>query len=387
MKPTDKKTINVAVIGTGFIARAFAVAFDTVAETFQLNTNVCLFAVSSRTAARAADFAARYGVVKHYGDWRKMLEDPDVDAVLIGSEDWEHYEQALFAMEAGKHVLCEKPIAMSTDECVNLVAKARETRVANAVGFTYLANPAVFLMKELIEEGKLGEIYSFSAHHNQDYMSDPNALYTWRCDEKRAYLGALADLGYHLIALLLKLLGMPESLAAMRCRSVRQRRDMQGNMLPVTTDNIAHAIIKYAGGPSGIFQTANVASGRKLYLRLEIHGSKGALLLDQENLNQVSVHLRDKDARTEGYRRILIGPEHRFYKYFCPAAGHGLSFNNFVTIQAGEFISAILDPQHKPIADLEFGLGVQRVIESMVTSAEKSSWIQVKNGQRQGRDK
>ena len=377
MSSTNKKTVHVAIIGTGFIARSFALAFDSVVQTFQMKAAVCLYAVSSRTSARAAAFASRYAVTKHYDDWRQMIDDPAVDAVLIGSEDHEHYAQALYAIEAGKHVLCEKPIAMTTQECALLDKKARAAGVVNAVGFTYLANPAIALMKELLHARDLGELYSFSAHHNQDYMSDPNTLYTWRCDAERSYLGALADLGYHLVAALNYLFGMPQKLTAVRSFNVRARKDMQGKTLPVTTDNAAHAIIKYANGLSGTFQTGNIASGRKLYLRLEIHGSKGALLLNQENLNEVYVHLQDKDKRVEGYRRVLIGPEHRYYKYFCPAPGHGLGFNNFVTIQAREFLGAILDSKCKPIADLGFGLGVQRVIEAMATSSSESKWVDI----------
>lgn len=377
MNPPATKTVNLAIIGTGFIARSFAFAFDTAPQTFQMPMTARLYAVSSRTRARAAAFADRYAVTKHYDDWRQMIDDPKVDAVLIGSEDHEHYAQALYAIEAGKHVLCEKPIAMTTQECEILYKKTRQAKVVNAVGFTYLANPAIALMKELLYEKALGELYSFSAHHNQDYMSDPNTLYTWRCDATRSYLGALADLGYHLVAALVYLFGMPKKLAAVRCFNVRARKDMHGKTLPVTTDNAAHAIIKYANGLSGIFQTGNIASGRKLYLRLEIHGSKGALLLNQENLNEVQVHLQDKDKRVEGYRRVLIGPEHMYYKYFCPAPGHGLGFNNFVTIQAREFLGAILDSKYKPIANLGFGLGVQRVIEAMATSSAQSKWIEI----------
>lgn len=372
------KTIHIGIIGTGFISRSFALSFATAPRIMNLlgdlGLGVKLAAISSHSKTRAEEFAYRYKVDTAYEDWRQLVTDKNIDAVLIGSEDHLHFSQAALAIENGKHILCEKPIAMNTEECEKLYKMALEHNIVHAVGFTYMANPAMFLMKELIKNDKLGEIYSFSAHYNEDYFSDPDTPYSWRCDAQRAYCGAGADLGYHLAAALIYLFDQPAKVAALRQTKVKQRKDPNGNLRDVTTDDITNAIIKYDNGLSGTFQSSRAATGRKLYQRLEIHGSSGAVLLDMEDMNQLYIHLPRGNKAIEGYTRVLIGPEHEYYKYFCPAPGHGLSFNDFITIQAARFLEATCNKDVKPIADLKFGLQVQKLIAAMVVSADSSLW-------------
>ena len=374
------KNIGIGIIGSGFISRSFALSFASAPKTMNLlgdhGITVNLAAASSHSKERAQDFASRFGVARAYDDWRQLVADDNVDAVLVGSEDHLHFAQAALAIEHGKHVLCEKPIGMSTEECEKLYKMAQDKGVVHAVGFTYLANPAMFLMKELIDSGELGEIYSFSGHYNEDYFSDPQTPYNWRCDEKRAYSGAGADLGYHLAGALIYLFGSPAKVAALRQVKVKERKDADGASKPVTTDDITNGIIKYDNGISGTFQSSRVATGRKLYQRLEIHGTKGAILLDMEDFNQLYVHLPHKNKAIEGYTRVMVGPEHKYYNYFCPAPGHGMSFNDFITIQASQFLRAI-GGSGAPIADLSFGLSVQKLIAAMARSSEAGEWASV----------
>ena len=377
-----KKTIGIGIIGTGFISNSFAICFNSVPKVMdlegELGMGTKLVAISSNTKQRAEDFATRYQIEHAFDDWRDLVSHPDVDAVAIGSADHEHYPQAMAALENNKHILCEKPIAMNTEECINLCDFAKENKLANAVGFTYLANPAVHLMKDLIDSGELGEIYGFRGHYSEDYFSDPALAYNWRCDSSLAYCGAGADLGYHLAGLLVFLFGLPTKIAASRKINIKQRLDEKNNkMREVSTDDIANAVLKYKNGISGTFQATRTATGRKLYQCLEVHGSRGALLMDLEDLNQLLVHLPHKNKQVEGYTRVLIGPEHKFYKYFCPAPGHGLSFNDFVTIQVGEFLRSIVDKNAKPIADLVLGLKVQRIISSMIDASDRKEWIDI----------
>lgn len=379
----SRKTIGVGIIGTGFISNTFAICFNAAPQVMDLESELelttKLVAISSNTKQRAEDFATRYKIEHAFDDWSELCAHPEVDAVVIGSADHEHYPQAMAALENGKHILCEKPIAMNTAECVKLCDMARERRMANAVGFTYLANPAVFQMKDLIESGELGEIYSFRGHYSEDYFSDPNRAYNWRCDSSLAYCGAGADLGYHLAGLIAFLFGLPSKVAGLRKVNIKERLDKSsGKMREVTTDDIANAVLKFDSGISGTFQATRTATGRKLYQCLEVHGSKGALLLDLEDLNQLYVHLPNKNQAIEGYTRVMIGPEHKFYKYFCSVPGHGLSFNDFVTIQAGEFLRSIVDKNAKPVADLEHGLKAQKIIAAIIDSDATKKWVAIK---------
>ena len=377
------KTIGIGILGTGFISNSFATCFAAAPRVLdlegELDTTTKLVAVSSNTPKRAKDFAARYGVQYAFSDWRELVSHPEVDAVAIGSADHEHYPQALAALESGKHILCEKPIAMKTEECEEICEFAKKQGVAHAVGFTYLANPAVALMKKLIDGGELGEIYGFRGHYSEDYFSDPARPYNWRCDETLAYCGAGADLGYHLAGLLALLFGMPSKVAGLRQINIKERLDEKtGKPEKVTTDDLASAIFKYKSGISGTFQASRTATGRKLYQCLEVHGTKGALLMDLEDINQLYVHLPHKNKAVEGYTRVLIGPEHKYYKYFCPAPGHGMSFNDFVTIQVGEFLRSIVDEKAKPIADLDLGLQAQKIIAAIIDSSASKKWVEIK---------
>ena len=177
-----------------------------------------------------------------------------IDLVLIGTRDHQHFAQAMEAIAAGKHFLCEKPIAMTLEECERLYKEVQNKSCRHAVGFTYLANPLIPLLKRLIQDGSLGEIYSFSGFANEDALGDPKSPYTWRSDNKLSCYGTSADLGYHFLAQLLYFFGDPAEVIACREIGVKRRKDGQGKMREVNTDGVINAVIRYANGISGNFQ-------------------------------------------------------------------------------------------------------------------------------------
>ena len=371
-------TINLGLLGAGYIARAHAIAFRSAAEIMDVPVQVRYHAVCSNIKEEAEAFAERFNCSRFYTDWQELIEDDKVDAVIIGTPPYLHFTQAMKALENGKHILCEKPVAMNAAECRRLYEKAKEKGLCHAVGLTYLANPGMFLVKELIEEKTLGNIYSFSGHFNEDHLSDPETPFHWHCDKDIAGPGTVTDLGYHIFGHLIYLFGMPQQALAYRQIKVDERQAPSGEMKPVTSDDMACGLLKYMDF-SGMIQVSRVATGRDQFLQLEINGSKGSVVLDMEKMNEINLYLLDKDKSMEGYRRIPVGYDHKYYKHFCPAPGHGMNFNDFVTIQAGCFLAALCDKEKAPVADLRLGLQVQRIVDAMVYSSDNHCWVNSKD--------
>lgn len=382
-KNIDK--LGIGIIGAGYISCAHSIAFNSVAAIMEPNLDVHFAAACSPFPEELAQFKDRFNFSTGYEDWRDLVKDPAVDLVIIGSPPNLHFEQAKMALENGKHLLAEKPVAFNADECKVLYEIAKANNLHTAVGFTYLANPGMFLARELVEEKKLGEIYSFNGHFLVDDFAYPDKPWHWSCDEKIAGYGTTNDLGYHIVGKLVTLFGLPAKALGCRQTKVAERKDRDGKTRPVTSDDMASAILEYDNGISGTIQVSRAATGRDQFIHLEVNGSEGSFVLDMENMNHFSLYLREEDKRLEGFRRIMIGPEHKNYSRFCPADGHGLGFNDFIIIQNGHFLGEIAGtPQngsdgetYKAIADLEKAWQVQKVIDAIAISSDTEKWMDI----------
>lgn len=380
------KKVGVGIIGAGYISCAHAIAFNSAAAIMEPNASVNFVAACSPFADELAGFKKRFNFTKGYENWEDLVTDPEVDLVVIGSPPNLHYAQAKMALEHGKHLLCEKPVAMNAEECEELYKIAKKNKLSTAVGLTYLANPGMFLARELIAEGKLGQIYSFNGHFNEDHLAYPELPWHWHCDEQIAGYGATNDLGYHITGKLITLFGVPDRLVGYRQTKVHERKDAKtGEMRKVTSDDATSAVIEYDNGITGTWQVSRVATGRDQFIHLEVNGSKGSFILDMENMNHFRLFLRDKDERLEGFRQVMIGPGHKNYSRFCPAAGHGLGFNDFIVIQNGHLLGEIAGTAeqeggapYKTIADLELAWQVQKVIDAIAASSDQEKWMEVK---------
>ncbi len=377
------KKLGIGIIGAGYISCAHSIAFNSVAAIMEPQMDVEFAAACSPFPEELAGFKERFNFTTGYADWRDLVKDPAVDLVIIGSPPNLHYEQAKLALENGKHLIAEKPVAMHATECKELYDIAKKNNLVTAVGFTYLANPGMFLARELIAEKKLGQIYSFNGHFLVDDFAYPEKPYHWCCDEKIAGYGTTNDLGYHIVAKLMTLFGLPAHVVGCRQTKVKQRMDKDGNMRDVTSDDLASAILEYENGISGTIQVSRAATGRDQFIHLEVNGSEGSFILDMEDMNKISVFLRDEDKRLEGFRQIMVGPEHKNYSRFCPAAGHGLGFNDFLVIQNGLLLGEVAGTKHengepyKAIADLEMAWKVQKVIDAIATSSDTEKWVDI----------
>ncbi len=368
---------RVGLIGSGFIGRAHAIALQGVGAVFpDIAAPVCEI-LADRDEIHAINAAASLGFKRATGDWRKLVADPAVDIVDICAPNHLHREMALAAFAAGKHVWCEKPLALDAKEAREVADAAARSGVRHLIGFNYSCNPLVRLAQKMIAGGELGKIMGFSGHYFEDYMADPAVPHSWRCERRFAGAGALADLGSHLIDMAEVLLGPIESVQA-RLETVHSKRRVPatGAMLPVENEDIARALVRFAGGVGGTFEISRVATGFKCGLAFSVFGTAGSISFDQERMNELRVYSASDAAGRRGFRTILAGPEHPDYGHFCPAPGHGLGINDLKVIEARNLIRAIADGvPARPGFDV--GLRVQLVMDAMERSHASGTWTNV----------
>ncbi len=368
------REIGIGIIGTGFMGTAHALALATAARLFDLPARPRFEMVVDPDPARAETLARRFGFARHHTDWRALVEDPAVDLVSVTTPNHLHAPMSLAAIAAGKAVWCEKPLAPTTREAVAMARAAEEARVATAVGFNYLKNPLVRFARELLAAGEIGEIWSFRGIHAEDYMADPELPWSWRLDPV-AGGGVVADLGSHIVAMARFLVGEIAEVSGDLSTVVRERPRAPGaaERVPVEVDDVARALLRFSSGAGGSIEASWVAAGRKMHLAFEVTGSRGALRLDMERLNELHLFVRGGPAGREGFVEIPAGPDHPDYAAFCPAPGHQIGFNDMKAIEARYVVEAVAGG--RPFApDFGEAAAVQAVIDAIRLSAREGGW-------------
>jgi predicted dehydrogenase len=366
--------IGVGLIGTGFMGKCHAMAYGAVRAVYGDVPVVERVALCDVDPGHAAASAATFGFARSTTDWRELLADPDVQLVSITSPNGLHREMAVAALEAGKHVWCEKPMALTLDDAQAMAGAAARSGKATALGYGYLQNPALQEARRLIAAGAIGAPVDFRGSVDEDYMADPGLLWSWRLKRKEAGLGTLGDLTVHLVSLARALVGEIESLTAMVDTVYAERALPGGGAAKVENDDIAHALVRFAGGARGTLASSRIAHGRKNGLRVEVHGSTGMLWLDSERMNELNLFVAEGEPAGRGFRRILSGPLHGDYGRLCPAPGHGLGFNELKVIELGELLKAVRGAPAR-VVDFAEGLRIERVIHAFVRSAESGTWV------------
>jgi len=367
--------LRFGLIGSGFMGRAHAIALHSVAATFGSEFRVECATLADAGAGRAGEAAAALGFAHSTGDWRELINDPSIDVVDICTPNHLHGQMALAALAAGKHVYCEKPLALDVAESRAVATAARSAGVRNAIGFNYICNPIVQTARQIIADGELGEIVGFSGRYLEDYMSDPGLPFTWRCERALAGAGALADLGSHLINMAHVLLG-PITRVSGTIRTVHERRTdpRTGALRTVENEDMAHALIEFASGVQGTMEISRVATGYKCGLIVQVLGTRGSLSFDQERMNELRLYRSDDAAGRRGFRTLLAGPEHADYAAFCPAPGHGLGINDLKVIEVRNLVRAIRAGTDA-WPDFAEGLRVQAVMTAIERSAAAGAWV------------
>ena len=386
-----KPTIGVGLIGYAFMGAAHSHAFRTAPHFFDLPLHPELSVLAGRNAVKVADAAARLGWASTETDWRRVIERDDVQLVDVCTPGDTHAEIAIAALEAGKHVLCEKPLANTVAEAeamAEAAARAATRGVRSMVGFTYRRVPAIGLARQLVAEGRLGEIRHVRAQYLQDWIADPLAPMSWRLDKEKAGSGALGDIGAHVIDLTQFITGRTISGVSGLLETFVKERPLPAEsgrlsgvggseMGTVTVDDAAAFLARFDGGALGVFEATRFATGRKNAIRIEINGSEGSLAFDFEDMNVLHFHDATEPAATAGFRRIVVTePEHPYVGAWWPA-GHGLGYEHGFTHQVVDLLTAIAKDED-PTPSFADGLQVQRVLDAVERSAaDRSTWTSI----------
>ena len=369
--PDTKPTLNIGLIGSGFMGKTHAFGFASAPRVFDVPYEIVLHTVADRTDAIAATAARAFGFAKSTGDWRVLVEDPEIDLVDITAPNAFHKEMALAAIAAGKHVYCEKPLAPLAADAAEMADAAEAAGVKTQVGFNYLCNPMLAQAREMIRSGALGEIRSYRGVHAEDYMADASAPFTFRNDPVGG--GALADIGSHALATAEYLVG-PISKVLGDCATViTSRPDGTGGSKPVETDDVGRAFLRFESGAVGAIEANWIAMGRKMQHDFEVYGSKGALFFSQERFNELHFYSADDPVGQRGFRRIEAGPDHAPYGLFCVAAGHQLGFNDLKAIEIARYMDAIAGRVAEPF-NFRAGARVQSRGDAFHTSGREVAW-------------
>ena len=387
---TGRPSLGVALIGYAFMGAAHSQAWRTAPHFFDLPLHPELAVLAGRDAAKVTEAADRLGWASTETDWRRVLERDDVQLVDICTPGDTHAEIAIAALEAGKHVLCEKPLANTVAEAeamAEAAARAATRGVRSMVGFTYRRVPAIGLARQLVAEGRLGTIRHVRAQYLQDWIADPAAPMSWRLDKDKAGSGALGDIGAHIIDLTQHITGQAiAGVSGMLETFVTERplaaaggalsgRGGEGTGT-VTVDDAAAFLARFDGGAFGVFEATRFASGRKNAIRIEINGSDGSLAFDFEDMNVLHFHDATEPAAVGGFRRIVVTePEHPYVAAWWPP-GHGLGYEHGFTHQVVDLLTAIAKDED-PAPSFADGLQVQRVLSAVERSAgERSVWTE-----------
>jgi predicted dehydrogenase len=381
--------IGVGMVGYAFMGRAHSLAWNTVGRVFDLPLRPRLAAICGRDKAAAEAAAGRLGWAAAETDWRALIARDDVQLVDIAAPGDLHAPIAIAALAAGKHVLCEKPLAntLAEAEAMRAAADAAYPGGARAMtGFNYRRVPALALARRLVEQGRIGSLRHFRAVYLQDWLADPDAPMTWRMRAERAGSGALGDLGAHVVDLARYLTGDEVTgVSAISETFVRERPLAEGPVVEggprgtVTVDDAVVFTGRLASGALASFEVTRYATGRKNGLRVELNGSAGSLAFDLERLNELEFFDAGDDSAASGFRRILVTEgSHPYLSGWWPP-GHTLGWEHTFTHQARDLLTAIAagDQPRPSFAD---GLAVQRVLDAVARSAASgNSWESVKN--------
>ena len=371
--PTGRP-LGVAAIGYAFMGKAHSNAWRNVASFFDVPAFEQKVLVG-RDADAVAEAAAKYGWAESATDWRSVIERDDIHIIDICAPGWMHAEIAIAALEAGKHVLVEKPLANTLGEAELMTAaaaKARSRGVQSMIGFNYRRVPALALARELISEGRLGTIRHIRAAYLQDWLTDPASPMSWRLRKETAGSGALGDIASHAIDQILYLLGDDVTEVSGRLRTFVDQRPGAEGPEDVTVDDAAWVNLSLASGAIASVEASRVATGQKNSLRLEIYGSLGALTFDLENLNELNFMDTTVPVREQGFRRILVNePEHPYLGAWWPQ-GHIIGWEHTFTHQIRDFLTAIAAGE-SPSPSFEEGLNVQHILAAVEESAAANS--------------
>jgi predicted dehydrogenase len=385
------RTVNVGVIGAGFMGKAHSLAYAAMPMFFWPAPAVPRrLTIAEVDDAAAREAAQRYGYERWTGDWRAVIDDPDVELVDIAVPNDAHAEIAIAAAEAGKHVLCEKPLARTAEEARAMRDAVVRAGVTHMVAFNYRRTPAVALARKLVDDGTIGAVRNFRGTYLQDWSNDPDLPLSWRFRRDVAGSGALGDIGTHVIDFARFLVGEIGAVNAMAQRYIDDRpvsesgadqlagaQKLSGaRREPVDVDDEVMMLLRFENGAVGSIEATRAAHGRKNHLAFELHGELGTLVFDYERRDELRLYSAADEPDRQGFRTILTGPAHPYGEGLWPIPGLGVGFGETKIVECRDLMAAIVagvpgDPS------FEDGYRIACITDAALQSAQEGGWVEV----------
>lgn len=382
------KELNIGMIGYSFMGKAHSNGFRQLPAFFpELDVKPVMKVICGRNRDAVKDAAETYGWEEYETNWRKVIARDDLDVIDICTPGNQHLPMALAALNAGKHVICEKPLTNTLKEAKELLKVAKKTRKKTMVAFNYRRVPAVALAKQLISEGRIGDIYHWRAVYLQDWIIDPNFPLVWRLKKSQAGSGPHGDLNAHIIDLALHLVGDIDTVVGADTTFIKERPTLEATDAAlgakggskkgrVTVDDATMFLARFKNGALGTFEATRFAAGRRNYNRFEINGSKGSLAFNLEKMGELQFYSRDDEDHIQGFREIIVGEGSQPYVGAWWPPGHVIGWEHTFTHEFRDFFEAIT--KNKKFApDFTEGTKVQAVLEAVVDSARSKKWAKV----------
>lgn len=387
----EKPHLNVGLIGSGFMGQAHADAFRRAGMLYRdlpLRPRLAMLADADEAMAERA--AARFGFERFTADWRRLVEDPQIDVVDITTPNDLHFDMAMTAIEAGKHVYCEKPLTVSLDEAAALEEAARRRGVHTMVAFNNIKTPAALLARQLIERGDIGKPTRFRGWFDQGFFNDPELPWSWRCSRKHAGSGSLGDLGSHVVSVAQFLMGDIEQVVGSAQTFFADRPQagagsgygaaaLRGaSRLRVENEDQFQSLVRFSSGAGGTIESSRIAAGKVFGVYWEVSGTQGTLVMDGERFNELKVARFGDPKSDRGFKTLLAGSQvPQFSAFFgFDFAGGGLGYFDVKVIEVHDLIVGIAGNEGC-FPDFRFGLANQRVIDAMERSARTGAWTTV----------
>ncbi len=363
--------IRIGLIGGGYMGKAHSVAYAAVASVFETPLRPILEMICASSPASAERYRAAYGFSRATDDWRVLVSDDAVDAIVIASPQSTHREIAEAAFAFGKPVFCEKPLGASLEDSRAMLAAAEAKGAIHMTGFNYIRTPASQFARQLVAERRIGDITWFRGEHTEDFLADATLPATWRTSGGAN--GTMGDLAPHMINAARALIGPIVSLNA-TAETVHKTRP--GGT--VDNDDQAQIMCRFENGAQGHLFFSRIATGRKMGYAYEIHGTKGAIRFDQEDQNALHLYTMEGPEAERGFRKILTGPAHPDYLPFCQGPGHGTGYQDQIIIEAHDFLRAIHE-QRNIWPTFAEGMEVNRVVTAALASSRTGAWVDIKD--------
>ena len=382
------KVLRVAMIGYGFMGKVHSHAWRSVNHFFPDSPKVEMTVICGRSKDALEQARQSFGWLNAETDWKKVISRADIDIVDICTAGDTHEEIAIAALQAGKHVICEKPLANNSHEAsaMNKAAEdAAKSGVKSMVAFNYRRVPALAVAKQLIDTGKLGDIYHVRANYLQDWIIDPEFPLVWRLDKKTAGSGALGDIAAHIIDASFFLTGSKILRVSGQLKTFIKERPLPGTYTglaagsgrgrgEVTVDDTAVFTANFDNGSIGTFEATRFAAGRKNAMSIEINGSRGSIYFNFEDMNELLFHDHTLPSAQAGFRKILATDAEQPYVAAWWPPGHIIGYEHTFTHEIYDFVKAI-DENTNPTPSFADGLYVQQVLDAVEASAANKSQL------------